>query len=341
MMEYIKVFINGYKSYAGYLWGEIIEPDWSNYFYWLLLVSAFFFIVEYLSPWRKKQQTFRKDFWLDFFYMFFNFFLFGLIIYNAASDVVVRLFDDGLRVLTGVSIQSFNPMQYWPAWAILLTGFVVRDFVQWWIHRLLHRSPTLWEFHKVHHSVEQMGFAAHLRYHWMENIVYRSIEYIPLALLGIGLHDFFIIHIFTLTVGHYNHSNISVPGWVTGGVLGTLLGLVAYTGILDVHLLDDVGGALRLAAIPLGAIGGALLLGPVMKVLFNSPEMHIWHHAYDLPADRKYGVNFGLTLAIWDYLWGTAYIPHNGRDIRLGFPDVEQFPQKFIDQNLHGFGKKG
>ena len=48
----------------------------------------------------------------------------------------------------------------------------------------------------MHHSVEEMGFAAHLRYHWMENIVYRTLEYIPLALLGIGLYDFFIIHIY-------------------------------------------------------------------------------------------------------------------------------------------------
>ncbi len=30
-------------------------------------------------------------------------------------------------------------------------------------HLLGHKVPILWEFHKVHHSVEQMGFAAHLR----------------------------------------------------------------------------------------------------------------------------------------------------------------------------------
>jgi AraC-like DNA-binding protein len=62
----------------------------------------------------------------------------------------------------------------------MLLLFLVRDFVQWNVHRLLHRAPRLWEFHKVHHSVQQMGFAAHLRYHFMENIVYRTLEYIPL-----------------------------------------------------------------------------------------------------------------------------------------------------------------
>jgi len=281
---------NGYAGYAGYLWQEITHPTWHNYFYWLLGVSAFFFALELLKPWRVDQAKFRKDFWLDFFYMFFNFFLFSLIIYNAASNVVVHLFNDLLGLLGITNLVAFEVMS-WPVWGHLLLGFVVRDFVQWWIHRLLHASPRLWEFHKVHHSVAEMGFAAHLRYHWMENVVYRTIEYIPLALIGIGLRDFFIIHIFTLAVGHFNHSNFK------------------------------------------------LNLGP-LKYIFNNPQMHIWHHAYHLPADRQLGVNFGLTLSVWDYLFGTDYIPHDGRDIQLGFPGVEEFPADFIGQNTHGFSGK-
>lgn len=339
-MKYWDIFIDGYKGYANYLWHAITHPSWHNYFYWLLLVSAFFLLLEWLTPWRKDQPKFRKDFWLDFFYMFFNFFLFSLVIFSAASNVIVNLLNDGILTVTGFDLQASNPLNTFPAWAILLIGFVVRDFIQWWIHRLLHRSDFLWEFHKVHHSVEQMGFAAHLRYHWMENVVYRSLEYLPLALLGIGLYDFFIIHIFTLAVGHYNHSNISVPGWVTGGILGGLIGVVLATGILDVNLFPNPGLMTQLLIVGGSIIAGSLLVGPVMKTLFNHPEMHIWHHAYHLPKERHFGVNFGLTLAIWDYLFETAYIPHEGRDIQLGFPGVETFPESFVGQNLHGFGKK-
>ena len=288
MDRYWNIVVESYRGYANYLWQEIINPSWHNYFYWLIGVSVFFYALELLRPWRPDQPRFRKDFWLDFFYMFFNFFLFSLIIYNAASDVVVNFFNDALASIGITNMVAFEVMS-WPMWAHLLVGFVVRDFVQWWTHRLLHRVDALWEFHKVHHSVEQMGFAAHLRYHWMENIVYRTIEYLPLALIGIGLRDFFIIHIFTLAVGHFNHSNFK------------------------------------------------LSLGP-LKYIFNNPEMHIWHHAYHLPKERRYGVNFGLTLSIWDYLFGTDYIPHDGRDIKLGFPGVEKFPKGFIRQNMHGFG---
>ena len=293
MSKYVDAFIKGYESYAGYLWDEITfhydyKPWWENYFWGLILVSVLFFGWELAAPWRKKQAGFRKDFWLDFFYMFFNFFFFSLLIYNAASNVVVQLFNDGLAVIGITNLLAFEVMS-WPIWAHLLVGFVLRDFVQWWTHRLLHRVPRLWEFHKVHHSVEQMGFAAHLRYHWMENVVYRSLEYLPLALIGIGLRDFFIIHMFTLVVGHFNHSNIILP------------------------------------------------LGP-LKFLFNNPQMHIWHHARELPENHRFGVNFGLTLSIWDYLFGTAYIPHSGRDIPLGFEKLESFPKTFVEQAIYGFG---
>ncbi|MCR9249586.1 MAG: sterol desaturase family protein [bacterium] len=289
MEKYWKVFVDGYTGYARYFWNEITHPGIQNYFYWLIGVSLFFFLLEILKPWRTNQSRFRKDFWLDFFYMFFNFFLFSLIIYNAASDVVVNLFNDFLASFEINNLVAFEVMK-WPTWSHLLLGFLVRDFVQWWVHRLLHRVPRLWEFHKVHHSVEQMGFAAHLRYHWMENVVYRTIEYIPLALIGIGLRDFFIIHIFTLAIGHFNHSNFKVP------------------------------------------------LGP-LKYLFNNPQMHIWHHAMDIPKERPYGVNFGITLSIWDYIFKTNYIPHDGKDIKLGFSDLDNFPKSFWKQLVHGFGK--
>jgi sterol desaturase/sphingolipid hydroxylase (fatty acid hydroxylase superfamily) len=201
---------------------------------------------------------------------------------------------------------------------------------------LLHRVEWLWQFHKVHHSVEEMGFAAHLRYHWMETIVYRTIEYIPLALLGIGLYDFFIIHIFALAIGHYNHSNFRIDGKITGSIVGFLIGIVMAVGLADINLLLDSGIVIKIATIAGTTIAGYFILGPFMKKIFNSPEMHIWHHAYELPANRKYGINFGISLAIWDYIFGTAEIPYDGRDIKLGFPGVEKFPDSFTGQMAYG-----
>lgn len=76
-----------------------------------------------------------------------------------------------------------------------------------------------------------------------------------------------------------------------------------------------------------------------LKYIFNNPQMHIWHHAYTVPKDNTHGVNFGLTLSIWDFLFGTSYIEKNGRDVKLGFPKMDRFPKDFIRQNMYGFKK--
>ena len=286
-------------------------------------------VLEWVKPWRKDQPKFRKDFWLDAFYMFFNFFLFSLIVYNGISDVIVKFLNNTLQSITGLSSFTFDPLNGFPYWSILLIGFLVRDFVQWNIHRLLHSSPRLWEFHKVHHSVKEMGFAAHLRYHWMETIIYRTIEYLPLALLGIGLYDFFIIHLFSLAIGHHNHANVKAKGFYKAGVLGLLVCL---------FIIDQTGMALinSVAWIVGMPIVFALGLGPWINYIFNSPEMHIWHHVRALPEGRKKGINFGISLAIWDYIFGTAEIPSDGRDIELGFPGEEDFPETLVGQLTHG-----
>ncbi len=285
LSEYWQVIRDAYTGYWNYLVHEILNPSWGNYFYWLLGLSLGCWLLEILFPWRKDQPLFRKDFWLDGFYMFFNFFLFSLIAYNALSMVAVHAFNDflawfGLRNLVAIEIHS------WPVWAQLLLLLVLRDFIDFHVHRLLHRVPWLWEFHKVHHSVEQMGFAAHLRYHWMETVVYRTLEYLPLSMIGFGINDFLIVHIFALAIGHLNHSNIPLS-W-----------------------------------------------GP-LRYLLNSPAMHIWHHAKYIPS--KYGVNFGLTFSVWDFIFGTAYWPRSGRDEVLGFERSEFYPSTFVKQMIHPF----
>jgi len=169
--------------------------------------------------------------------------------------------------------------------------FVVADFIQWAVHVMLHRVDWLWRFHKVHHSVIEMGFAAHLRFHWMETIIYKSALYIPLTMIGFGIDDFFVLHAFTVLIGHLNHANVH------------------------------------------------LTYGP-FKYILNNPAMHIWHHARTMPPSHPYGINFGISLSIWDYLFGTAHIPYDGRDIPLGFKDIEKYPQDFWGHMLAPFRKK-
>ena len=215
MNKYNHIIIKSYSDYFNYLKTEISSLHVENYFYGLLFISLLVFLLEIIFPWRKNQPIIRKDFWLDLFYMFFNFFILNLIVLLALSNVTAQLINDFLAHfnLQLTSLELLNLSQY-PKIISLLLFFIVSDFIQWNTHRMLHRVPFLWNFHKTHHSVKEMGFAAHLRYHWMEPIIYKSMLYIPLAIVGgFNIQDVFIVHFFTIAIGHLNHANL---GWDYG-----------------------------------------------------------------------------------------------------------------------------
>ena len=288
MLDYFDAFINGFLGTIRWTWKSILfdVPWYNNYFWGLILISLLVWGLEILFPWRKEQSIFRKDFWLDAFYMFFNFFIFAIVISGIYKMLGVFFNDVGItsKTLTIVDIA------HWPQWVQLLVFFVVLDFVQWFTHVLLHKYPVLWEFHKVHHSVKEMGFAAHLRFHWMENILYKPLKTIGgMVLGGFEPEQAYIVHFAAIAIGHFNHSNIKIT------------------------------------------------YGPLMYLL-NNPVMHLYHHAYTIP-EGSYGVNFGISLSIWDYLFKTNYIPESGGKIELGFPGDEKLPKSFWGQLVYGFKK--
>lgn len=293
MNKYFDAFIGSFDDFANYMWREItfqVEPWYINYFWWLVILSLVVWGLEIFFPWRKDQPIIRKDFWLDTFYMFFNFYIFKLVIFIAFSNLIEMAFTD---IVGGdVSNLALVDIGHYPGWLQLVIFFVATDFIQWGTHIMLHRIPFLWEFHKVHHSVEQMGFAAHLRFHWMENVVYTPLKYIMVMLIGgFTVQQAYIVFYMAIAIGHLNHANV---------------------------LFD---------------------YGP-LKYIFNNPRMHIWHHALNLPEGRRYGMNYGISLSLWDYIFRTNYIPRSGRDIKLGFPNLEKFPKSFWKQLIYGFGKK-
>jgi len=286
MQDYIDVFTSSFKGTLNWTLKSILfeVPWYLNYFWGLLLISLLVWGLEILFPWRKQQGVFRKDFGLDAFYMFFNFFLFALVINGVYGGL--QLFFQKLGI-TLTSLTLFD-IKNWAFGVQLFVFFVVLDFLQWLTHILLHKIPFLWKFHQVHHSVKEMGFAAHFRYHWMENVLYKPFKTLGVMILGGFEPDqAYLVHFFAILIGHLNHANVKIS-W-----------------------------------------------GP-LKYILNNPIMHLYHHAYALPKG-KFGVNFGISLSLWDYLFKTHYVPEDSGTIKLGFPKEEQMPKGFLKQALHGF----
>ncbi len=292
MEELYNTFVNSYTGYAKYLWNTISHPfDGFNYFTWLIIVSLVAWTIEMVFPWRKNQKFIRKDFWLDAFYMFFNFYIFNLLVFVALSNTTAKLFG---KAMSGIGLPQhflFDMSGLHIGFQFLIY-FILFDFIQWSVHNLLHRVPFFWRFHKLHHSVREMGFAAHLRYHFFESFLYKTAIYIVLAyVLNFKLEYAFLMHAGAILIGHLNHTNV---GW-------------------------DYGP---------------------FKYILNNPKMHIWHHAKELPKEHPYGMNFGITLSIWDYIFKTNYVPSSGRDIELGFENVENYPSNFFAQQIEPFKRE-
>lgn len=289
MILYFDVFTAAFYSTWNWTLKSILfqVPWYLNYFWGLIIISLFVWGLEILFPWRKQQGVFRKDFWLDAFYIFFNFFLFSLTINGVYSVSQVLLEKTGINS-TSLSLVDLSE---WSFGLQIFVFFVVLDFLQWVTHIFLHRIPILWKFHQVHHSVKEMGFAAHFRYHWMENILYKPLKTLGVMLLGgFEPEHAYIVHFFAISIGHFNHANLK---WSWGP----------------------------------------------LKYVLNNPVMHLYHHAYELPKGR-YGVNFGISLSLWDYLFKTHHVPEASGNIRLGFPKDEEIPDNFFGQFLHGFKSK-
>lgn len=286
MNSYWEAFLNAFLSNINWTWRSILfdVPWYTNYFWGLILISLLIWGLEILFPWRKQQSVFRQDFWLDGFYIFFNFFIFTIAISGFYKLLEVLFMNFGISA----GSLSIVDISIWPNWVQLIVFFILLDFFQWFTHVLLHKYKFLWQFHKIHHSVKEMGFAAHFRYHWMENIFYKPLKTLGVMLLGgFEPQQAFVVHFIAIAIGHLNHANVKVT-W-----------------------------------------------GP-LKYLFNNPVMHLYHHSYVLPKG-KYGVNFGISLSLWDYLFKTNYIPEDSGKIPLGFPGDEKVPKDFLHQIGYGF----
>jgi sterol desaturase/sphingolipid hydroxylase (fatty acid hydroxylase superfamily) len=250
----------------------------SQYWHWLIAISAFFVVLERLRPWRRSQPVLRRGWITDLCYLAFNGHFFSLLL--AFGSVHSARWFAAAVDLEGWGLS--NVASGWPIWVQVLIAFVGLDFVRWCVHNLLHRVPWLWEFHKVHHGIQELDWIGSFHFHWFEVVVYRAFLYVPLIVFGFDGTVMFASAVFSTFMGHFNHANLDVD------------------------------------------------IGP-LKYVFNNPRLHVWHHDRDeVPLP---GANFAIDFALWDYLFGTIWLPEEDRQPRrLGFAGIEKLGSTFAEQ---------
>ncbi len=169
---------------------------------------------------------------------------------------------------------------------VTLAAILAFDFGLYVTHYLQHKVPSLWEFHKVHHSAEVLTPITVYRMHPVDDLFSATTAG---SLIG-------IVH--------------GVFGYLTAGGAEEyrLFGMNVLLAVFYV-----AGYNLRHSHVwlPLKGVWGRL---------FISPAHHQIHHS---DAERHYDRNFGFIFGIWDWAFGSLYVPEKYEKLSFGLSEGE------------------
>ncbi|MFO0576194.1 MAG: imelysin family protein [Polyangia bacterium] len=184
-----------------------------------------------------------------------------------------------LRHGLGTPSHTFSPLG--AAAAFTLCGFLADDWSRFFVHRLMHRIPWLWEFHKVHHSAEVLTPFTLYRTHPLEVAINTA-----RGALALGVVTGFF-------------------AWLCGPALR----------LFEVLGVEAIGFVWTLCGANLRHSHVFLSYGPRIERVLVSPAQHQIHHSRD---PRHHDRNFGTVLAIWDWLGGSLYTTSRPERLRFG-----------------------
>lgn len=261
--------------------------DSNKRLYWHFIVSSSLIALVYLVIFKRERRVnlsmklwLHKSAVLDYKYFFVSFFIKTLMILPVVigiNEVIIFTYDMLLDYYGYVKITFFSKTEVMVLFSLSL--FIVSDFTRYWLHRLLHMIPWLWEFHKVHHSAKVLTPITFYRVHPVENLLF-GFRYT----LSIGLVSGVFMYLF-----------------------GAFVGVVEVVGAnVFVYLFALAGSNLRHSHIKLG-------YPKRIENIFISPYQHQLHH-----SDTYANKNFGGYLAVWDKLFGTLLCSQHVARYKIG-----------------------
>jgi sterol desaturase/sphingolipid hydroxylase (fatty acid hydroxylase superfamily) len=92
-----------------------------------------------------------------------------------------------------------------------LLAILVFDVWTYWWHRMNHRIPFLWRFHRMHHSDPEMDVTTGTRFHFGEIAMSSTIRLALIPAIGIPLVPMLIYDAILTASVQFHHSNTALP----------------------------------------------------------------------------------------------------------------------------------
>ena len=165
--------------------------------------------------------------------------------------------------------------------AFTLFHFLLEDFSKYFVHRLMHKWPILWAIHKVHHSATFLTPMTVFRTHPLEGVV------------------FSLRSAFTQAISISSFVFLFGPQVDIATILGANIFIFAF---------NIAGSNLRHSHIDIS-------YWKWLEYLIISPAQHQVHHSV---LKQHHDKNFGVALAVWDWLFGSLHHSEKIENLKLG-----------------------
>jgi sterol desaturase/sphingolipid hydroxylase (fatty acid hydroxylase superfamily) len=172
-----------------------------------------FGVLARISPCNPQQPAFvSRDLVDNTLYLLFDVLLFG-----GLTAVFIRMgaalaFGPHAATVTTAIFSGYGVAPRLPLALQAVLVLVVLDFIQYWLHRLFH-GHTLWPFHAIHHSAEDLDWTTTFRIHPVNFAIYNAGALALVQLIGFSPAAFLIIGPFNLVIGPLVHANLN---WTFG-----------------------------------------------------------------------------------------------------------------------------
>ena len=136
---------------------------------------------------------------------------FGIVAFNTVlARLIFPTTAVGLAIVTEERGWGLFHAFAFPHWFAVAASVLLLDLVIYFQHVLFHAAPTLWRFHRMHHTDIDFDVSTGLRFHPVEIILSMLIKLMAITALGAPALAVLIFEVLLNATSMFNHSNVRI-----------------------------------------------------------------------------------------------------------------------------------